>query len=107
MVARGKQKPRAPYFLLHEYKPESHAGLDPRGQLLIAMMAARKRNGSTAYGGPVYGTYVMGRLWFFVIFVEEQYVISPAFDSTKADDLRHIYHALAFVKEFVEREAVA
>ncbi len=47
MVATGSQIPRAPYFCLHEYKPEEGSSNDASGQLLIAMVAAQQANQKT------------------------------------------------------------
>ena len=66
MVAAERNKTTAPYYLLHEYKREMGA-LDPKGQLLIAMLAAQAKNEQHGLTQPVYGTFVMGRLWFFVL----------------------------------------
>ncbi|MEO0416295.1 MAG: hypothetical protein AAF226_15215 [Verrucomicrobiota bacterium] len=41
VVAKGRYEPVAPYFCLHEYKPEKGRDLDPAAQVLSAMLAAR------------------------------------------------------------------
>ena len=102
MVATGRRYPEAPFYLLHEYKPESSTVLDPQGQLIIAMLAAQRANQGVASDHPVYGSYVLGRLWFMVIMEGETYTISEGFDSTKEEGIRAIYRALAVVKRTVE-----
>ena len=64
MVASGVRSPKAPYFFLHEYKKEHDSSDDPLGQLMIAMVVAQLSNQD---GHPVYGVYVMGRYWHFVV----------------------------------------
>lgn len=81
-IARGKQRPRQPYFFLHEYKQERRRETDPLGQLLIAMIAAQAINEIKM---PLYGCYVIGRNWFFVIVNEHEYSVSLAYDATKPE----------------------
>ena len=89
-IARGKQRPRQPYFFLHEYKQERRRETDPLGQLLIAMIAAQTINEVKM---PLYGCYVIGRNWFFVIVNEREYSVSLAYDATKLE----LYSIYAFV----------
>ena len=102
MVASGRQTPEAPFYLLHEYKPETTAVLDPQGQLLIAMLAARYENDKAQLTQPIYGTYVIGRLWFFVVLNGNEYTISRAFDCTLPDGVAAIFNALLQVKLYIE-----
>jgi hypothetical protein len=69
LVATGKRYPKHPYFFIHEFKKEHDSSGEPLGQLLIAMVAAQKLNNDFK---PIYGCYVMGRLWFFVVLVHCQ-----------------------------------
>lgn len=99
MLADGIQDPRAPYFFLHEYKREVEASGDPLGQLLIAMVGARLLN---ELNFPLYGCYVLGRNWFFVILDEQQYVVSDAFVATQED----IFRIYSILREINERLAL-
>ena len=101
MVATGRQVARAPFYLLHDYKPEKAAVLDPQGQLLIAMLAARSENEELQLTQPVYGSYVLGRFWFFVVLNGEEYTISRAYDVTQPDGIRVILSALLQVKQYI------
>ena len=87
MIATGRETPEAPFYLLHEYKPETTAVLDPKGQLIIAMLAAQRANVAAGLTQPVYGSYVLGRLWFMVILNGENYTISQAYDCTHVEGL--------------------
>jgi hypothetical protein len=97
MVARGKQEMKAPFFFVHEYKKElDNDSQDPAGQLLAAMLLAYESNLNIPElkEKPVYGVYVIGRLWFFVILQANEYAISLAYDSTHEDQLLDIFRIL-------------
>lgn len=96
-LAKGHQIPREPFFFLHEYKPEPNANNDPLGQLLVAMVAAQKANKEQF---PLYGAYVTGRFFFFVVLDGSEYGVSLAYDATKKD-LGDIYAILQKVKEYI------
>ncbi len=98
MVATGMQHPRNPFFFLHEYKQERKRDNDPLGQLLIAMLAAQARN-KQAF--PIYGTYIIGRNWFFVLLNGQEYAVSDEFVATKAD-IFNIYAILMKTKDYIE-----
>ncbi len=96
MLARGEQRPKSPFFFIHEYKQERRRNNDPKGQLLISMVTAREKN-KTDF--PDFGCYVIGRLWFFVVLEGTQYSESLAYDATKPEDLAQIYSALVEIKK--------
>jgi hypothetical protein len=99
VLAKGRQKPTKPYFFIHEYKQESKRGsTDPKGQLLSEMLVAQVRNEGEM---PVYGCYVLGRSWFFVILNGKDYAVSRAYDASQPD----IYTVIAIlrkVKEYIQ-----
>ncbi|MEM8528958.1 MAG: hypothetical protein AAGG68_30270 [Bacteroidota bacterium] len=99
MLAEGIQNPTRPYFFLHEYKKELDASGDPLGQLLISMIGAKKQN---EIDFPLYGCYVTGRNWFFVVYDGEQYAVSNAFNAADQDILK-IYSYLKEVAEKVKQ----
>ena len=101
MVASGREVAEAPYYVLHEYKPETTAVLDPKGQLLIGMIAAQRANEARGLTQPVYGSYVIGRLWFFVLLNGKEYTISRAYDCTLPDGVDVIFRALLQVKMYI------
>ena len=98
MLAQGRQIPEQPHFFLHEYKPEKRRDNDPLGQLLIAMIGSQKLN---ADDHPVYGVYVNGRNWFFVVLVGKEYAVSLAYDIT-SDAIFDLFAALNFLREQME-----
>lgn len=102
LVATGKQIPKIPFFTLHEYKPEPNTSPDPQGQLLMAMVAAQKYNQSKDIDLPLYGVYVIGRFWFFVILEGNQYLESLAYDATQTD-IYDIFCILKKVKTNIDK----
>lgn len=65
--------------------------------LLVTMLAAQKLNHD---GKPVYGCYVMGRLWFFVVLQGGDYAGSLAYDATK-DEIKDIFSILKKTKAII------
>ena len=102
LLAKGRQEPREPRVFLHEYKREIEATGEPVGQLLVAMVGAQRQNVESF---PLYGCYVLGRNWFFVVLDGKQYAVSNAFNATE-DDIFRIYSALYEVRQRVA-DAVA
>lgn len=81
-MASGTQSPKQPFFFIHEYKKQLDTSNDPLGQLLAAMVAAQKLNQSSH---PIYGAYIIGRHWYFVILDGILYSESFAYDATKEE----------------------
>jgi hypothetical protein len=99
MLAKGKQKPIKPYFFIHEYKQETKKGsCDPKGQLLSEMLVAQAKNQENM---PIYGSYVLGRSWFFVILNGKEYAVSNAYNASD-DDIYTIIAILRKVKEYIQ-----
>jgi hypothetical protein len=93
MLARGWQIPENPIFFLQEYKSESGPNGDPLGQLLVEMLVAQDLNKDP--NAPIYGCYIVGRNWFFVILLEKEYAVSDAYVATQSD----IYDIVAILKK--------
>ncbi len=104
MIATGRVEPRHPFFFLHEYKKERGGDNDPLGQVLVEMIAARTLNGK-GDNEPMYGCYIVGRNWFFIVLEGSNYAVSNTFDATQ-DDIFQIVAILKAMKKRVE-EAVA
>ena len=100
LVALGVQNPRHPFFFLHEYKPQLKHSSDPRGQLLITMLATQTINQQPEQS--LYGAYVIGQLWWFVVLENNDYAISEAFDATKSTELLKIFSLLKRCKSYIE-----
>jgi len=100
VVARGIQNPSQPFFFLHEYKQERKRDNDPLGQLLIEMIVAQNQNEQKI---PLYGCYVVGRFYFFVVLNGQEYAVSPAFDAS-SNDIMTIFRMFRFVKRYIEEK---
>ncbi|MFM2344648.1 MAG: hypothetical protein RLZZ210_1259, partial [Pseudomonadota bacterium] len=51
---------------------------------------------------PIYGAYIIGRFWYFVVFQNREYCVSRAFDSTQEDGLMQIIAILRHFKVILE-----
>jgi hypothetical protein len=98
MLSKGKQTPRKPYFFLHEYKREVSADGDPQGQLLAEMFAAQQLNQDNF---PVYGCYVVGKDWTFMVLKDLQYAISRPYQANESPDFDIIFKALKQIKNLL------
>jgi hypothetical protein len=101
MLAKGKVMPKIPYFCLHEYKQENRRDNDPLGQLLIGMVAAQAKNTSPL---PIYGCYVSGRNWFFVLLDGIHYCVSNAHNASD-DNIYNIFAIMKHCKLLVDAHA--
>ncbi len=98
MISKGKQRPSQPYFFIHEYKQEMKRDNDPKGQLLSELLAAQQKNENRF---PLYGCYVVGRNWFFVILNGNEYAVSDAYVAS-GKDIYQIIAILRQVKTYIE-----
>ena len=99
MLGKGVQRERKPFNLfLQQYKAEKQDN-DPLGQLLISMVAAKVQN---ADDKPIYGIYVNGRNWFFVILDNNTYAVSNPFVTT-SDDIFDLFAVLLYFKDLMEK----
>lgn len=102
MIATGKYEPEIPYFCLHEYKKEKGTDNDPVGQMLSEMIAAQQLNKDDE---PVYGSYVLGRMWFFAVLHGNEYCISK--DYSAIDELGEILRILKTLKQLIDKRVKA
>ncbi|MBL7817199.1 MAG: hypothetical protein JNL70_19400 [Saprospiraceae bacterium] len=98
MIATGFRNPKKPYFCLNEYKKGTDPNGDPKGQVLIAMLVAQKLNNNQS---PIYGCYVIGRNWYFVVLNGKEYAISKDF-SCVDDEVFDIYRTLKGLNHRIE-----
>lgn len=102
LVAEGTQIPKAAYFCLHEYKPEEGSSNDASGQLLIAMVAAQQANKVVEKEIPLYGAFVIGRFFYFMVLNEKKYTISQPLSATE-DDIFTIFAMMKKVKFYIQQ----
>ncbi len=92
LLAKGvEDELYTPYLCFHEYtctersrSEKSKPDKDPRAQLIIDMLIAQSLNHN---GKPIYGCYVAGKFWSFVVLDNKELMISKEFDATKTKDL--------------------
>lgn len=113
MVAIGRHDPRTPFFFIHEYKKQEGHVNDPQGQLLATMLAAHVLNQNspkpTLFNPlpkhdkdmPIYGCYVIGRLWYFLVLHKNTFCISEPYDAMKKKVLIQIVGILKKQKEII------
>lgn len=99
MVASGWEDPKKPYFFVHEYKPSKRAD-EPLGQVLSAMVAAQALNADDL---PLFGCFVIGAIWQFIVLDKNTYTLSRAYDAMRTDDLHGIYSALCQAKVYIKQ----
>jgi len=99
IVAQGLRVPEQPYFFIHEHKKEADSSGDPLGQVMITMVAAQMLNEADH---PIYGAYIVGRLWHFVILNGKEYAVSLAYDATR-EHINDIYGILMKVKAIINQ----
>ncbi|MDM8528780.1 hypothetical protein QUF58_11310 [Anaerolineales bacterium HSG24] len=101
MIASGWREPEIPYFCLQEYKREKDPNGDPAGQCLAAMLVAQTLNN---HEHPIYGCYILGRNWFFILLHGTEYVISNAYCATR-NDIFDIFRILITLKQQIKQFA--
>ena len=99
MIATGLRNPKVPYFCLNEYKRQTDPNGNPQGQALIAMLVAQKLNNNEK---PIFGCYVIGRIWYFMALVGNEYAISKDF-SCVDDEMFDIFRILKSLREQIEK----
>lgn len=80
MLASGNFEPELPYFAFQEYKKDVNSSGDPAGQNLAAMLAGQVLNKTE---DTIYGCYIVGRNWYFMVLKGNKFAISKSFS---ADD---------------------
>jgi hypothetical protein len=98
IVSAGRREPETPYFAFQEYKKELDPNGDPAGQTLAAMLVGQSLNDDVSK--PIYGCYVNGRDWYFMVLLGKEYSISQDFSAT-TNDIFKIFATLKALKEIV------
>ena len=100
VIASGYRNPKLPFFAFNEYKKETNPDGDPGGQALAAMLVGQQQNQSTDNNFPIYGGYIIGRNWFFMVLEGEKYAVSKAFQSTEYEEALQILRILYQLKQY-------
>jgi hypothetical protein len=98
LIASGYYEPQIPFFAFAEYKRQRDPNGDPAGQALAAMLVGQTLNGNQH---PVYGAYVVGREWYFMVLEDTHYAISHGHNALQTDELSDILRILKTLKEII------
>jgi len=101
MITSGKRLPRKPYFCFQEYKREKDPEGEPAGQVLAAMLVAQELN---EHHHPIYGCYIKGSVWRFIVLKDKEYSISPIYVADR-EEVSAIFTILKGLKSII-RELV-
>jgi hypothetical protein len=102
IIATGFREPEVPFFAFTEYKREIDPEGDPAGQTLVAMMVGQKLNNDDQ---PIYGGYIVGENWRFMILEGKSYTISRSYASS-SNDIYDVYRILKALRAMImERTA--
>ena len=95
-------------------KPEEPKGsTDGRGQLLAMMFAAQalNENPKAPYKPfswikieknlPIYGSYVIGINWYFIVLYHNEFCMSKAFDATDEAELFQVFRMLKMQRRMI------
>ena len=102
VVSCGYQKPEHPFFCLHEYKRPRRNGTynDPVGQLLAEMLTVQHLNQQKGIDHPIYGIYVEGKFWNFIVLNGTEYAESESYNAN-TDQLYEIFALLKKLKTII------
>lgn len=98
MIAKGRREPEIPYFCFQEYKKEIDPNGHPAAQALGAMLVGQRLNENKS---PIYGCYVIGKFWTFMVLEEKNYALSQGYDAT-SDEVLTIFQILLSLKDIVK-----
>jgi hypothetical protein len=89
-----------PYFYFHEYKRKKNKADDPIAQVLIPSLIAQEINRDQK---PIYGCYVIGEMWHFMLVNGREYAIDKGLNALKSEELEKIYLILQKVKSIIAK----
>ena len=97
LIATGYREPEIPMFAFTEYKRQTDPQGDPAGQTLAAMLVGQTLNGDQR---PIYGCYVIGSDWRFMLLDGKQYVISRDY-SALSDEIYDVLRILKALRAII------
>ena len=100
MIATGFRDPDLPLFCMHEYKRSIEHQGSPDAQALAAMLVARELNNNDK---PIYGLYVVGLIWNFIVLKGNEYCISKDYKSDN-EEVFSIFKMLKALKQIIKNE---
>jgi hypothetical protein len=102
VIATGMRNPHVPYFCFHEYKRNIENQGSPEAQVLAAMLVAREMNHNQL---PIYGLFVVGLVWNFVVLNNNEYCISKNYNADD-EEIFVIFKMLKALKQIIKSELV-
>jgi hypothetical protein len=100
MIATGFRDPKKPYFCLHEYKRSIENQGTPDAQVLAAMLVAREQNQNKL---PIYGLFVVGLDWYFIVLTGNEYCISRTYHADN-EEIFAIFKMMKALKQIIHKE---
>jgi hypothetical protein len=105
MVARGWREPEIPYFCLQKYKRDKDPNGAPAAQVLAAMLVAQHLNANDggsaqAREHAIYGCYIVGRMWYFVVLSGTEYAMSAGYNAAR-DEIFEVFAILKSLKHII------
>lgn len=102
MIATGFREPDIPLFCLHEYKRSVDNQGSPDAQALAAMLVAREKNNNQK---PIYGVFVVGLVWNFIILTGNEYFISKTYHADD-EEIFAIFKMLKALKQMIKEKLI-
>ncbi len=97
LIATGRWRPELPYFCFNEYKKQEENKGDAAGQALAPMLVAQEL---TEHKFSIYGIYVVGKTWNFIVLQNKEYCISKSY-SADDEEIFDIFKILKALKEII------
>lgn len=102
MIATGFRDPKVPFFCMNEYKKSMDNAGRADAQALAAMLVAREMNDNKK---PIYGMYVVGLIWNFMVLNGTEYCISRNYDSS-TESVFELFKMLKALKQIIKTELI-
>lgn len=102
MIATGFREPDIPFFCMQEFKKSMDNPGRPDAQALAAMLVTREINNNKK---PIYGMYIVGLTWNFMVLDDIQYCISKDYKSDD-DEVFDIFRMLKALKHIIKTELI-
>ncbi|MCK5925609.1 MAG: hypothetical protein KAG10_06935 [Methylococcales bacterium] len=99
IIATGFRSPQMPYFCFHEYKRGIENQGSPDAQVLAAMLVAKELNQNKH---PIYGLFVIGVDWNFVVLKDNQYCISKTYHADD-EEIFTIFKMMKALKQIIQQ----
>jgi hypothetical protein len=100
MIAKGFRDPDKPFFCMHEYKRSVDNDGQPDAQTLAAMLVVQAEESGRK---PVYGLYIVGLNWNFMVLNGNEYCISKSFNA-EDEEIFDIFRMLKALKHIIKTE---